>query len=88
MTMSISECLVLLKSSLSIHLNHSNRIRNEKVMAKIRTLVKTEQGVPHLYRYRFSSGGLYRYRFKVYRYRSPKNAQNVCFSPIFHMLIP
>ena len=36
-----------------------------------------------LYRYRFGSGGLYRYRFKVYRYRSPKNAQNVCFSPIF-----
>ena len=31
-----------LKSSLIIHLNHSNRIRNEQVMAKIRTLVKIE----------------------------------------------
>ena len=39
--------------------------------------------VPHLYRYRFGSRGLYRYRSKVYLYRSPKNAQNVCFSPIF-----
>ena len=37
----------------------------------------------NLYRYRFGSGGVYRYRFKVYRYMSPKNAQNVCFSPIF-----
>ena len=35
-----------LKSSLIIHLSHSNRIRNEQVMAKIRTLVKIEQGVP------------------------------------------
>ena len=26
---------------------------------------------------------MYRYRFKVYRYMSPENAQNVCFSPIF-----
>ena len=33
-----------------------------------------------LYRYRLGSGGLYWYRFKLYRYRSPKNAQNVCFS--------
>ena len=38
-----------LKSILIGHLNHSNRIRNEKVMAKIRKLVrigKAEQGVP------------------------------------------
>ena len=35
-----------LKSSLIIHLNHSNRIRNEQVLAKIRKLVKIEQGVP------------------------------------------
>ena len=38
-----------LKSSLIIHLNHSNVIRNEKVMAKIRKVLeigKTEQGVP------------------------------------------
>ena len=35
-----------LKSSLIIHFNHSIRIRNEHVMAKIRTLVKIEQGVP------------------------------------------
>ena len=38
-----------LKSVLRSNLNHSNRIRNEQVMAKIRKLVetgKTEQGVP------------------------------------------
>ena len=35
-----------LKSILIIHLNHSNQIRNEQFMAKIRTLVKKEQGVP------------------------------------------
>ena len=38
-----------LKCILIIHLNHSNRIRNEQVMANIRNLVetgKTEQGVP------------------------------------------
>ena len=39
-----------LKSSLISHLNHSNRIRNEQVMANIPTLVKIEQGVPHLFR--------------------------------------
>ena len=43
---SISGCLVFLKSSLIINLNHSNRIINEQVMTKIRTLVKIEQGVP------------------------------------------
>ena len=46
MTIPISLGLVLL---LIGHLNHSNRIRNEKVMAKIQKLVetgKTEQGVP------------------------------------------
>ena len=31
------------KSILTINLNHSNRIRNEQVMAKIRRLVKTEK---------------------------------------------
>ena len=35
-----------LKSSLIRNLNHSNQIRNEHVMSKIRTLVKREQGVP------------------------------------------
>ena len=38
-----------LKSTLISHLNHSNRIRNEKVMAEIQKLFetgKTEQGVP------------------------------------------
>ena len=35
-----------LKSILISHLNHSNRIINEQVMAKLRTLVKIEQGVP------------------------------------------
>ena len=41
--------LFSLKSSLIGHLNNSNRIRNEQVMAKIRKLVKTgkpEQVVP------------------------------------------
>ena len=64
-------------------------------MAKIRTLVKTKKQnttctapVPHLYRYRFASGVLYRYRFKVYRYRSPKMPRMFVFLPFFHMLIP
>ena len=38
-----------MKSILIGKLNHSNRIRNEKVMAKLRKLVeigKAEQGVP------------------------------------------
>ena len=34
-----------LKSSLISHLNHSNRIRNEKGISKIQKLVKIEQGV-------------------------------------------
>ena len=42
-----------LKAILISHLNHSNRIRNEEVMAKIRNLIKTgktEHGVPvHVY---------------------------------------
>ena len=38
-----SYCLsfVLLKSILRSNLNHSNRIRNEEVMAKIRKLIET-----------------------------------------------
>ena len=50
MTMPISLCLVFLEVYILIgHLNHSNRIINEQVMAKIRKLVKTgktKQGVP------------------------------------------
>ena len=41
--------LFSLKSILRSHLNHSNRIINEEVMAKIQILVETgksEQGVP------------------------------------------
>ena len=41
--------LFSLKSILIDHLNHSNRIRNEQVMAKIRKLVETRNrasGVP------------------------------------------
>ena len=34
---------VLLKSILRSHLNHSNRIRNEEVMAKIQNLVEIEK---------------------------------------------
>ena len=46
---SYSLFLFSLKSILRSHLNHSNRIRKEQVMAKIRKLVETgkaEQGVP------------------------------------------
>ena len=49
MTMPILQFWFSLKSILRIHLNHSNRIRNEEVKAKIRKLVETvkaEQGVP------------------------------------------
>ena len=45
----IKHVLFSLQSILSGHLNHSNRIRNEQVMAKIRKLVKTgkpEQVLP------------------------------------------
>ena len=45
-TIPILYVLFYLNSILIIHLNHSNRIRNEQVMVKIRRLVKTEQGVP------------------------------------------
>ena len=38
-----------------------------------------------MYRYRFGSGRVYRYMFKVYWYMSPENAQNVCFLPFFHI---
>ena len=49
MTMPTSYVLFSLKSILRSHLNHSNRIRNEEVMAKIQKLVETgkpEQVVP------------------------------------------
>ena len=41
MTIPISVCLVLLKNILIGHLNHSNRIINEQVMAEIRKLVES-----------------------------------------------
>ena len=81
-----------LKSSLIIHLNHSKRIRNEKVMAKIRTLVQIEQGVPHLFRTCTGTGlvleGCTGTGPKVYQYRSPKMPRMCVFLPFFHMLIP
>ena len=47
-----------MKYSVISHLNHSNQIRNEKFMAKIRTLVKIEQSVPHLFHTCTSTGSV------------------------------
>ena len=90
--MPISGCLVLLEVFSISHLNHSNRIINEQVMAKIRTLVKIEQGVPHLFRTCTGTGSVLegctgRYRSKVYRYRSPENAQRPECVFFFHFSI-
>ena len=55
----------LLKSILRSHLNHSNRIRNEQVMAKLRKLIeigKPEQVVP--------------VQVNLYQYKLAKNDQN------------
>ena len=41
MTIPTSSVLFSLKSILRSHLNHSNRIRNEEVMAKLQKLVET-----------------------------------------------
>ena len=54
-----------LKSILIGHLNHSNRIRNEQVMAKIQKLSKQE-----------NQNRLYRYKSNFYRYKLVKNDQN------------
>ena len=75
-----------MKSILIGHLNHSNRIRNEKGMAKIQKPIeigKPKQGVPVHIGQKRPECKVYRYMIKVYRYTSPKMAQNVCFSPIF-----
>ena len=74
-----------LKSSLIIHLNHSNLIRNVQVMAKIRTLVIIEQGVPHLFRTCTSTGSV----LEGCTGTSPPKMPRMCvFLPFFHMLIP
>ena len=75
-----------LNSILIGHFNHSNRIRNEKVMAKIRKLVKIgnrASGVPVHFGQKLPEPKVYRYRLKVYRYTLPENAQNVYFLPFF-----
>ena len=84
-----------LNSILIGHLNHSNRIRNEQVMAKIRNWSKQE-----------NQNRLYRYKSNLYRYKLAKNDQNrsctgtssnctstslrkvprMCVFPIFHAL--
>ena len=66
-----------LKSSLISHLNHSNQIRNDQVMAKIRTLVKIEQGVPVQVGQKQPDPKLYRYSSNLYRHRFSKNDQNL-----------
>ena len=81
-----------LKASLIIHLNHSNRIRNEKVMAKIRTLVKTEQGVPHLFRTCTGTGSILEGCTGTGLWctgTGHRKMPRMCvFLPFFHMLIP
>ena len=73
---------LFLKSILISHLNHSNRIINEQVMTKIRTLVKIEQGVPHLFRTCTSPGS----RCTSTGHR--KMPRMCVFLPFFHMLMP
>ena len=84
-----------LKSILIGHLNHSNRIRNEKLWPKYENWSKLENRT-----------GLYRYMSNLYRYKLAKNDQNtlctgtssnctgtslrkmprMVFSPLFHAL--
>ena len=77
-----------LKSILISHLNHSNRIINERVMAKLRTLVKTEHGVP----IQVSTGSVLEsctgtgLRCTGTGHR--KMPRMCVFLPFFHMLIP
>ena len=81
-----------LKSNLIIHLNHSNRIINEQGMAKIRTMVKTKQGVPHLFRTCTGTGSILEgctgsgSRCTGTGHR--KMTRMCVFLPFFHMLIP
>ena len=84
-----------LKSILSRNFNHSNRIRNEQVMVKIRTLVKIEKQNTTCTGTALtctSTGsvleGCTGTGPKVYRYRSPKMPRMCVFLPFFHMLIP
>ena len=70
----IRQCLFMdvwlsLKSSLIIHLNHSNRIRNEKFMAKIRKLVEIENiafPVPRLLPRKCPECGLFYIFFSIF----------------------
>ena len=67
-----------LKSLLTINLNHSHRIRNEQVMAKIRTLVKTEKQNTTCTGTTLTCTGT-----------APRILHRMCvFLPFFHMLIP
>ena len=91
MEIPINYFLFSLKSILRSHLNHSNRIINEQVMATLRKLVETgkpEQVVPVQVGQKLPEPKLYRYKFKLYRYKSLGNAQNVCFLTFFHTFDP
>ena len=69
-----------LKSSLISNLNHSNRIRNDQVMVKIRTLVKTE----HQWQNTFGTGTALFDTGTTPRIFP----RMVVFLPIFHILLP
>ena len=81
-----------LKSSLLIHLNHSNRIRNEEVMAKRRKLVKIEQGVLHLFRTCTGTGlileGCTGTGPRCTGTGLPKMPRMCVFLPFFHIFLP
>ena len=69
----VSGFLFSLKSSLTSHLNHSIRIRNDQVMAKILKLVQNKM----------TEQLGYRYNSVWYRYHPLKMPRNGGFSPIF-----
>ena len=73
MKVPISCVLFFLKSILTSHLNHSSRIRNDQVMAKLLKMVQNKM-TEHLW---------YRYHFVWYRYHPSKMPRNGGFSPIF-----
>ena len=80
-----------MKYILICHLNHSNWIRNEQVMPKIRKLVKTgkqNRVVPVQVGQKRPESKLYRYKFKVYRYMTPELPKLCVFLPFFHMFQP
>ena len=69
-----------LKSSLTSHLNHSIRIRNDQVMTKILKLVQNKMTKCLWYRYH---SVWYRYHSVWYRYHPLQMPRNGGFSSIF-----